>query len=313
MQAANHALQYHDPCLPERPTSRASADARFAGCVGCVGRAGPATLSAALLACLCAGRGSCILPRMNAIAVALSCLASTARAWRGTSAFRPVPRQPQEPLQLYEFESCPFCRLVREALTELDLDALIYPCPPGGARFREVVVAQGGKAQFPFLVDPNTGQRLYESAAIIEHLYRTYGARRPPAALRPLSVASSSAATLLRGRRLRARPSRLPAQPLELFSFESSPYARLVRETLCELELPYLLRNMGKAEWRQMGPPGVRQRFFAERPIRGRNRILLHERTGRMQVPYLIDPNQGQALFESADICRYLQDSYGAA
>ena len=46
-----------------------------------------------------------------------SSLASTLRFWRGTNA-RPAARQPKKPLELYEFEACPYCRLVREALTE---------------------------------------------------------------------------------------------------------------------------------------------------------------------------------------------------
>ena len=45
-----------------------------------------------------------------------------------------VGKRPETPLELYEFEACPYCRKVREALSILDLDILIYPCPKGGAR-----------------------------------------------------------------------------------------------------------------------------------------------------------------------------------
>jgi len=31
-----------------------------------------------------------------------------------------------------------------------------------------------------------------------------------------------------------------------------------------------------------------------------------------MQVPWLWDPNTGQGLYESADIVRYLETTYGA-
>ena len=41
-------------------------------------------------------------------------------------------RKPEKTLELYEAEYCPYCRHVREALTELDLDAMIYPIPKGG-------------------------------------------------------------------------------------------------------------------------------------------------------------------------------------
>jgi hypothetical protein len=49
------------------------------------------------------------------------------------------------------------CAQVREALTLLDLDVLIYPCPKGGPTYRPQATEMSGKAQFPFLVDPNTG------------------------------------------------------------------------------------------------------------------------------------------------------------
>ena len=63
--------------------------------------------------------------------IAGSTVASSLRLWRGTRA-AVATRQPRQLLELYEFESCPYCRLVREALTELDLDAMILPCPRGG-------------------------------------------------------------------------------------------------------------------------------------------------------------------------------------
>lgn len=40
--------------------------------------------------------------------------------------------RPLKPLELYEYEACPFCRKVREALTMLDVDAIVYPCPSKG-------------------------------------------------------------------------------------------------------------------------------------------------------------------------------------
>jgi glutathione S-transferase len=83
----------------------------------------------------------------------------------------------------------------------------------------------------------------------------------------------------------------VPEQPLELFSFEASPYCRFVRFTLCELELPYTLRNLGKGSPR-------RKDFIA--------------RFGKAQFPYLIDPNTGWQGFESQEIERYLERTYGA-
>lgn len=41
----------------------------------------------------------------------------------------------------------------------LDLDVEVRPCPKGGAVWRNKAIELGGKAQFPFLVDENTGER----------------------------------------------------------------------------------------------------------------------------------------------------------
>ena len=61
------------------------------------------------------------------------------------------------------------------------------------------------------------------------------------------------------------------------------------RETLCELELTYVLRNVARGSER-------RADFVA--------------RSGKMQVPYLVDPNTGVEMFESADIIGYLNETY---
>lgn len=240
-----------------------------------------------------------------------STLTSSLRFWRGTNA-RGSAKQPAKHLQLYEFEACPFCRLVREALTELDLDALIYPAPHGGRRFRPKVTTLGGKQQFPFLVDPNSGESLYESADIIDYLHRRYGGRAAPTRLlRSLDVSSAVLAGIPRlGAGSQARPSKAPKRPLELFSFESSPYSRRVRELLCELELPYLLRSTGKAGWQDLGPPVIRATFFSTLPVKGRTRAELLERAGKVQVPYLVDQNTGAAMFESNTIRDYLLATY---
>src|SRR5712691_7144344 len=80
--------------------------------------------------------------------------------------------QPVKLLELYEAEYCPFCRHVREALTELDLDAHIYPIPKKGTRYRARLIKESGSAKVPFLHDPNTGVKLHESVAIVEYLYK---------------------------------------------------------------------------------------------------------------------------------------------
>lgn len=45
-------------------------------------------------------------------------------------------KQPRKPVEIYEFEGCPFCRKVREAVNILDLDVVFYPCPQGAPELR---------------------------------------------------------------------------------------------------------------------------------------------------------------------------------
>jgi len=228
-------------------------------------------------------------------------------------ATRPAAIQPERPLELYEFEGCPYCRLVREALTELDLDARIFPCPKGGTRFRPKVTELGGKAQFPFLVDPNSGRQLFESADIVRYLFDTYGQRELPLHWRfmTLQKLGSGVAGLPRlNAGVQARPSRLPEQPLELYSFEASPFARPVRELLCELEIPYLLRSAGRSTPSDWVPPVVRDTLSIRAEPATRNRRELLARAERISIPYLIDPNTGVEFAESARIIDYLKETY---
>src|SRR3954468_16089073 len=89
--------------------------------------------------------------------VRMAWVSSVLRLGGGYVAWKPSATKPALPLELYDFEGCPFCRKVRETLCFLDLEAVIYPCPKGGERFRPRAIELGGKAQFPLLIDPNTG------------------------------------------------------------------------------------------------------------------------------------------------------------
>ena len=195
-------------------------------------------------------------PVLHQSAVLGSVVASTIGLWRGSVVTRAAV-QPAKPILLYEFEASPHCRAVREVLTALHLDVEIRPCPKGGTRFRPEAERLGGKLQFPLLLDTNTDTLMYESADIIAYLFRHYGNMDVPAYYRAsvVKLLFSTLASVVRiGRGLKARPAQVPAQPLHLWSFESSPYSRLVRERLCELEIPYTLHNLGKEHWKEVGP-----------------------------------------------------------
>ena len=201
-------------------------------------------------------------------------------------------KRPAQSLELYEFEACPFCRKVREALSILDLEVMVYPCPKGGPTYRPHVRERGGKELFPYLVDPNSGKAMYESDDIVAYLFSEYGDGNVPLALGAgvLTDASSMLSGLWRlGGGSRYRSARAPAQPLDLYSFEASPFCRIAREALSSLELPYRLHNVAQGSAR-------REAFLA--------------RSGRMMVPWLADPNTGVEMFESADIVTYLTDAY---
>jgi glutathione S-transferase len=223
--------------------------------------------------------------------IATASLTSLLRGGLGMSVGA-VGKRPAEVLEIYEFEGCPFCRKAREALSILDLPAVIHPCPKGGHRYRDELIERGGKAQFPYLVDSNTGTEMYESSDIVDYLFAEYGDGKPPAALRGSGLATLAVVASGIGRGTAGtyvRSSRAPLKPLELYSFEASPFCRLVRETLCELELGYRLHNVAKGS-------AQREAFI--------------KRSGKMQVPYLADPNTGTELFESADIIDYLNETY---
>jgi len=218
------------------------------------------------------------------------------RYLKETSDVGMFPR-PEITLELYEFEGCPFCRKVREAVVWLDLDVIVYPCPQGGPTYREFVKSDGGKSQFPFLVDKNTGKKMYESDDIIDYLYETYG----PGKDRVPSLLRAGALTILTagfglaprlGAGSRYRTAKKPDTPVTIWSYEASPFCKLVREKLVELEIPHLMRSVGR------GSP---------------KRQELMDRRGVFQAPYIEDPNTGVALFESAAIVKYLEDTYASA
>ncbi|XP_057777927.1 uncharacterized protein LOC130996649 isoform X3 [Salvia miltiorrhiza] len=200
--------------------------------------------------------------------------------------------RPEKPIEIYEFESCPFCRKVREIVAVLDLDVLYYPCPRNGPNFRPKVSQMGGKQQFPYMVDPNTGVSMYESDEIIKYLVGKYGDGNVPLllSLGLLTTLTEGFAMIGRlGKGSSYTPSKLPPKPLEIWAYEASPFCKVVREVLVELELPHILHSCAR------GSP---------------KRQVLYERVGHFQVPYLEDPNTGVEMFESAEIVDYLKATY---
>ena len=203
---------------------------------------------------------------------------------------------------MYEFDSSPFCRKVRDACSELDLTLELRPCPGSGVappnKFHDEHVALHGRGTVPFLVDEGRGLGMFESEEIVSYLYETYGpgAERAPPSLRGvLALVSAGAAAVVRGMpadklQIDARPDNHLMRPLVVYGYEGSPFCHPVREKLSALGLPHIHVPCGRGS---------------------ANRALLAARTGRpFQVPHLVDPNTHVELSESIEIRMYLDRTY---
>lgn len=209
-------------------------------------------------------------------------LVSALRGWAGAPT---APRKltPEKPLHLYEFEACPFCRKVREALSALRLDYISYPCPKGGQRYRPWVKSRGGIEMFPFLIDPNSGAEMYQSADIVRYLFRYYGVTKPPINLR-IDVWANATSWLASaiypfGRQWHA--AKQTNRVLELFGHEADAGTRRVRARLCEYEIAFLMR------------PRLGDKF-------------------RQILPTLNDPNCNREIKGADAILNYLATEYGS-
>lgn len=208
--------------------------------------------------------------------------------------------RPEGQLVLYEFDSSPFCRKVRDACAHLDLTVLLLPCPGAleGAGFSDEHFAKTGRRTVPYLIDEGAGTAMFESEVIVNYLFRKYG---PPGAVVPValqgtvalvSAGAAAIARLMPAAKLQvdARLDNPSRQPLTLYGYEASPFVRPVREKLCSLGLPHVMVNTARGS---------------------AQRAVLAARTGvQFQVPYLVDPNTGVELFESIEIRKYLDKVY---
>jgi len=203
---------------------------------------------------------------------------------------RGVGPRPNDALVLYELEWCPFSRIVREALSELDLDALIKPCPKGENMHRREL-SLFGQYEVPYLVDRSAGLQLGDSAKIVDYLYSRYGdGSSVPLRMRgQLARMTSKLASDVQGEKEYELPAERPELTLELWNYEASPYCRLVREELARLGLPYHSKNLARNSPR---------------------RDAFREQFGKLQFPRLYDPNLKVGLFESDAILMHLRANY---
>lgn len=213
--------------------------------------------------------------------------------WQTVEGTSTLPRfaKPREPLILYDMQDCGECKRVREALSILDLDALVYPCPVGGPAWSGV--GQGTRSG-PIVVDPSSGVTVTGSD-IVEYLFVTYGnPNKIPMMLKSNSISDLTlrlAMSLRKGKgtTFSGSAAATPQKPLIFWAYEASPFCAVVREVLSELALPYVLVNCAR------GSP---------------KRSELFSKYGHFQAPCLVDDNAGVAMFESAAIIDYLKKTY---
>jgi len=201
--------------------------------------------------------------------------------------------QPVQTIVLYDNESSPArCKRVREMFNLLDIT---YECRP----------AFDNLDSLPYIYDPNMKddqQTIKGDDSIIDHLLDNYGPSTTlydtkalwPISFRQFAIVTSTLAALLRGnpgktQQANARPDNADMKPIELWAYECSPFVRPVKEKLYSLGLPHRVVSCSRGS---------------------SNRDKMVEKTGRFQVPYLVDDNTGIEMFESAEIVKYLEATY---
>ncbi|MEF8880393.1 MAG: glutathione S-transferase N-terminal domain-containing protein [Candidatus Nanohaloarchaea archaeon] len=80
--------------------------------------------------------------------------------------------EPDQLLEVYQFEGCPFCSKVRQKMTDLGLDFIARQVDP---KDRNRVEEISGQENVPVLVDPNKDTTMPESDDIVDYLEEHYG------------------------------------------------------------------------------------------------------------------------------------------
>jgi anaphase-promoting complex subunit 7 len=247
-------------------------------------------------------------------------LASWMRLGRGNSVSPSVGNRPEKPLVLYSYEGNQFCRLVREVLTELDIVYELRSAGTESPRRSELASITGGSSQCPYLIDPNTGASMPESADIVEYLYRNYASWTPPSellewvstnvmslakpvfrVLAPLQAGENDAESDFKAmirETIQEIETEAAAAPIVVYTYELSPFSIETTSLLDRLDVEYKEISLGK-EWL----PGL----IAENGAIKRAALL--EMTGQSSLPHIfVDGNPIGGLFSgSPGLCNMLE------
>lgn len=206
-------------------------------------------------------------------------------------------KRPKEPLILYSYEGNQFCRLVREVLTELDIVYELRSAGKKSPRRDELAQITGGSTQCPYLVDPNTGKSMPESADIISYLYGEYALWTPPsellewasdvilqnlkpffATLAPMQAGSRSSGGGEYAAKIREALSEIDtetnSESVVVYTYSLSPFSSETKKLLDRLKLEYKEISLGQ-EW----IPGLIAPGGAEK------RAALFQLTGQSSLP----------------------------
>lgn len=228
-------------------------------------------------------------------------VASWMRLGRGKAVSPSVgtAKKPEKPLVLYSYEGNQFCRLVREVLTELDIVYELRSAGKESPRRAELASITGGSSQCPYLIDPNTGVSMLESADICEYLYKTYASYTPPSellewtsknvmslakpifkALAPLQASAGEENDSDYNQKLKEATKEVEeettASPVVVYTYELSPFSSETTLVLDRLGVDYKEISLGK-EWF----PGL----IAEDGAIKRTALL--EMTGQSSLPHI--------------------------
>jgi len=203
--------------------------------------------------------------------------------------------RPRKTLIIYEYESSPFSRKVRQAVSQLDLTVEYRPCP--GARFGysdQLAARTLGSRTVPFMTDPGnsigTLANMQESDVIVDYLFENFG---PGKSKVPGSLKGALAGRAFGGMDV-SKPyanynkENIFKKPLELWGFEGSGESQPVRELLCALCLAHKAINCSKGS---------------------SNLGALQAKNGG-KLPYLEDPNTGKKLTGKSECKAYLLATY---
>ena len=201
-------------------------------------------------------------------------------------------RAPQEMLVVFAKMDGPG-RKVREALSVLDIDTVVYP----STRSWEELGFDHRRDEVT-LRDPNTGVECADADDIVAYLFETYGGgaeipwvmRRDngvgEALLRMAIWLRGGSGTKYNGEKAGGAEGGTGPDPadVEFWGYEASPFCGVAYEALIEAGIPHVLKTVARGSSK---------------------RNVLYEAEGHFQAPYLVYGSV--SMFESAAIIKYIE------